>query len=238
MIGRIHSTESFGAVDGPGIRFVVFLQGCSLRCLYCHNPDTWNKNAGQIIKSEDLVAKICSYKSFISSGGVTLSGGEPLLQPEFCKAIILGCHKNQFHVAIDTSGAIELEKSSSTIALADLILLDVKDIDSHDCKILTGIGNENALATLNFCEKIGKPVWIRHVLLPEYTLKAEKISALGSFLSKFKCIQKVEILPYHTMGNYKWIELHIPQKLSNIQPPSEESIKMAVSILEEFGLKL
>lgn len=238
IIGRIHSTESFGAVDGPGVRFVVFLQGCMLRCLYCHNPDTWSCSEGKEISSVDLVKQICSYKNFIKNGGVTISGGEPLLQAEFCESVISGCHENGFHVAIDTSGAVPLEHSRKAIESADMLLLDIKDINSDDCEILTGMSNVNTIATLNFCEEIGRDVWIRHVLLPEYTLDDKKLNQLGTFLNPFKCIKKVELLPYHKLGLYKWEMLEIPSKISNIEPPSSDEVNKAKEILLAFGLPM
>lgn len=236
VIGRLHSIESFGAVDGPGVRFIAFLQGCPLRCLYCHNPDTWERNGGKEITSEELVKEICGYKSFISNGGVTLSGGEPLLQAEFCEAVIDGCHKENLHVALDTSGSIPLEKSETAIRKADMLLLDIKDIFPEDCKTLTGMTNENAFRTLDFCEEIRKPIWIRHVLLPEYTLNDEKLHAIGQFLKKYSCVEKIELLPYHTMGKYKWAELGVPSKIDHIEPPSKDEVEHAREILKEYGL--
>ena len=238
IFGRIHSYESFGAVDGPGVRFVVFLQGCLLRCLYCHNPDTLDCNKGELVSSDQLMAKILSYKSFISDGGVTLSGGEPLLQPEFCEEIIDKCHENNLHITIDTSGAVPLSSAKNAMLKADLILLDIKDIESKDCKTLTGLGNENALATLNFCEKNNKNVWIRHVLVPGYTMIDEKLHALGKHLKSFCCIKKVELLPYHKLGLFKWEQLGLKSKLEGIEPPPENDIKKAKEILLSYGLKL
>jgi pyruvate formate lyase activating enzyme len=233
--GRIHSTESFGAVDGPGIRFVAFLQGCRLRCLYCHNPDTWECHGGMEVSSLELVQKILQYKNFIEKGGVTLSGGEPLLQPEFCEAVIDGCHENGLHVAIDTAGAVPLEASKVAIEKADLIILDIKDIDDEDCIKLTGFSNAETLKTLDFCEKIGKAVWIRQVLLPGYTLKEDKLHRLGKFLKPYKCVKKVELLPYHKMGLYKWEQLGIKSQIKDIEPPGEEEVKKAKEILLEYG---
>lgn len=236
VIGRLHSIESFGAVDGPGVRFIAFLQGCPLRCLYCHNPDTWEHSGGKEITSADLVKEICGYKSFISSGGVTLSGGEPLLQAEFCEAVIDGCHEEGLHVALDTSGCIPLEKSEAAIRKADMLLLDIKDIFPEDCKVLTGMTNENALRTLNFCEETGKPVWIRHVLLPQYTLKDEKLHEIGQLLKKYSCVEKIELLPYHTMGKFKWAELGIQSKINGVEPPNKDEVEHAREILREYGL--
>ena len=169
-----------------------------------------------------LIEKILSYKSFIYKGGVTLSGGEPLLQSEFCEEIIEKCHENGLHVAIDTCGAVPLEKSKNAILKSDLILLDIKDIDDNDCKTLTGKGNLNAIETLDFCEHNNKSVWIRHVLLPEYTLNFDKLKQLGAFLKNYKCIERVELLPYHTMGLDKWHQLGIKSRIEDIQPPTDE----------------
>ncbi len=238
ITGRIHSYESFGAVDGPGIRFVVFLQGCLLRCLYCHNPDTWKCGTGDIVSADELVENILTYRNFIAHGGVTLTGGEPLLQAEFCEAVIDKCHNNNLHVAIDTCGAVPLSQSGNAIIKADLILLDIKDIDTKDCKKLTGMGNENAFATLDFCEQNSKDVWIRHVLLPQYTLKENKLHQLGEFLSRYKCIKKVELLPYHTLGAYKWEQLGIKSELEGIEQPEQAEIEKAKGILLSYGLIL
>lgn len=231
--GYIHSYESFGAVDGPGLRFVVFMSGCPMRCLYCHNPDTWKQNRDNKVTPDELIEKIIPYKNFIANGGVTVSGGEPLMQAEFCEEFILKCKRNKLHTAIDTSGIIPLSASAKAIELADLILLDIKDIDDNDCITLTGHSNKNALETLDYCEKIGKPVWIRHVILPQYTLKPDKLKRLAQYLKPFKCIQKIELLPYHTIGKYKWDELNLNYKLEGIEPPSDEDVNEAKRI---FGL--
>lgn len=235
--GGLHSIESFGAVDGPGVRFVAFLQGCPLRCLFCHNPDTWEVGGGQVITAEKLVKSILTYKNFIAKGGVTLSGGEPLLQSDFCEAVLLLCHNEGLHTALDTSGCIPLKTSAKAISAADMLLLDIKEIDSKDCEILTGQSNENALATLDFCEKIGKPVWIRHVLLPRYTLSDEKLSRLGEYVSRFSCVEKVELLPYHTMGLFKWESMGLTSKLIGINPPIEDDILHAKEVLLDAGVR-
>lgn len=232
--GRIHSTESFGAVDGPGIRFVVFLQGCKLRCLYCHNPDTWDINGGSVITAGELVDKIITYKSFIKNGGVTLSGGEPLLQPQFCESVIALCHENNFHVAIDTSGAVDLSYSSKAISSADMLLLDIKEMDGRDCIALTGKDNKNTIRTLDFCESILKDVWIRYVLIDGYTLNEEKLHNMGKFLSRYNCVKMVELLPYHTMGRYKWDNLNIKYKLDGVLPTEQSDVIKAINILKLY----
>lgn len=237
MKGYIHSYESFGAVDGPGVRFVVFLKGCLLRCLYCHNPDTWHKNGAKeftVTTPEELVNRIVKYKNFIMDSGVTLSGGEPLLQAEFCLEVIKLLHENKLHTAIDTSGAVELEKTADCIRESDMLLLDIKDIDAEDCLKLTGKDNKNTLRTLDFCESIGKPVWIRHVLVPGYTLKEDKLKRTAEYLKKFSCIERVELLPYHTMGKYKWEQLNEPYKLEGVEPPSQAEIEMANKIFSKL----
>lgn len=234
MEGIIHSTESFGAVDGPGLRFVVFLRGCPLRCLYCHNPDTWAGKGGISISAAALADKIMAYRSFIRGGGVTLSGGEPLMQPEFCKELCDILRRRGIHTAIDTSGCFFPEGHvAEAIDAADLILLDIKDIDSEGSMKISGAGNENALATLQYCEKTGKPVWTRHVLVPGYTLCEDKLVRLRDYLADFTCVKKTELLPYHTMGRYKWDELGLKYGLENVEAPTEAEIAAATAIFAE-----
>jgi len=235
--GMIHSFESFGAVDGPGIRFIIFMAGCPLRCLFCHNADTWNINNGKSYTTEEVINKILTYKSFIDKGGVTISGGEPLLQSDFCEELILECKKHGLHTAIDTSGAIELKKSRNAIEASDMLLLDIKEIDENDCISLTGQSNKNTFETLEFCEKIKKPVWIRHVLIPRYTLNPDKLTRLSEYLKKFSCIERVDILPYHTMGKYKWDEIGVPYRLEGIPAPSENEINMAKKFFAHSHLR-
>lgn len=236
IYGYIHSYESFGAVDGPGVRFVVFMQGCPLRCLFCHNADTWDIQSGTKVTPKELFEKIKSYKNFIKSGGVTFSGGEPLLQSEFLYETIKLLKSIDLHVAIDTSGAVPLEKCQKAIDAADMLLLDIKDIDKDDCKRLTGQTNENAIKILNYCDYIGKEVWIRHVLLPTYTLDNFKLYRLARVLSWYGCIKKVELIPFHKMGEYKWESVKEEYKLKNIEPPTEDDMRRAKDILRSYGL--
>lgn len=237
VAGRIHSTDSFGAVDGPGIRFVVFLQGCPLRCLYCHNPDSWNFKEGTLRTAGDLMDEILDYKSFIQKGGVTLSGGEPLMQPEFTYALLTLCKQNGLHTAVDTSGAIPLTRTKSCIDAASMLLLDIKDIDSIDCQTLTGQSNEHAKQTLLYCEQTKKDVWIRHVCVPEYTLKEEKLHRLGEYLRSFQCIKRVELIPFHQMGMYKWDYLDgVTYQLKDLQAPSQSEMEQAKEIIRSYGL--
>ncbi|MEG0691780.1 MAG: pyruvate formate-lyase-activating protein [Oscillospiraceae bacterium] len=238
IIGYIHSYETFGAVDGPGVRFIVFLQGCPLRCLYCHNADTWKMNEGTKITAKDLFDKIIQYKNFIKKGGVTFSGGEPLLQHEFVTEVIKLCKKAGLHTAIDTSGGVELEICKDAINEADMILLDIKDIDKEDCIKLTGQPNTNALAILNYCDYIGKDVWIRHVLVPQYTMDTFKLYRLARVLSWYNCIKKVEIIPFHKMGEYKWDYIKEEYKLKDIPPASVTDVEQAKEIMTQYGLPL
>lgn len=235
--GYIHSFESFGAVDGPGVRFIIFLKGCLLKCLYCHNPDTWHGEKSLKMNAVEVMQKILQYKNFIS-GGVTISGGEPLLQPEFCSELIDLCHLNDIHTAIDTSGAVPLEKSGTAIKKADMLLLDIKDINENDCVALTGRSNKNTLKTLDYCEEISKPVWIRHVIVPGYTLDYEKLRLTAEYLSHYKCIQRADILPYHSMGKYKWNELGLNYELADTPEPSSEEIESARKIFRKYNINV
>ena len=180
--GRIHSVESFGTLDGPGVRYVVFLQGCPLRCLYCHNPDTWATGGGTETTVPELMRRIESCRNFIRSGGVTLSGGEPLMQPDFSRALLESCREAGSHTALDTAGSFPLARSRAVIDAADLVLLDIKALDPELCVRLTGRDGGNTLATLDWCEESGKPVWIRHVLVPGLTLDRARLEALAAYL--------------------------------------------------------
>lgn len=234
-IGRIHSFESFGTLDGPGLRFIVFFQGCALRCKYCHNPDTWEIKGGKPVSVAEIVKKIDSCRSYYRNGGVTLTGGEPLLQAEFVKELLVECKKIGMHTAIDTAGSVPLSKSSEAIDAADMLLLDIKALDSDMCKELTGMDNRFTLETLDYCEKQGKPVWIRHVLVPDYTLNMTKLQELADFLEKYSCIQKVELLPFHKMGAFKWEGLGIEDPLRETNEPTSEEIAQAREIFAKIN---
>jgi pyruvate formate lyase activating enzyme len=236
--GTIHSVETFGTLDGPGIRYVLFLQGCSLRCRFCHNPDTWAMEGTGTSDSAAVVEEILSYRSFIRTGGVTVSGGEPLLQPEFVLDILKRCRRHGLHTAIDTAGAVPLARSRAAIEAADLLLLDIKSLDEKQCFSLTGAGNANTLSTLDFCEQIGKPVWLRHVLVPGWTLDRERLERLAAFLKPYRCIEQVELLPYHAMGRYKWEQLHLSYPLKDVPEPTAEECSMARKVFEDEGLSV
>lgn len=234
ILGRIHSCESFGTLDGPGIRFVVFLQGCPLRCRYCHNPDTWRADDGKIISSAELMKQIESCRNFLRNGGVTLSGGEPLMQPEFSLDLLRRCRKAGFHTALDTAGSLPLERTRETIDAADLLLLDIKVLEPELCKELTGQDNQNELATLEYCEKSGKAVWIRHVLLPGITLRRDRLEELAEYLKPFRCIRRVELLPYHKLGEFKWKELGLDIPFAALPLPSPEERNAAEALFSAW----
>ncbi len=234
--GRIHSIETFGAVDGPGIRYVLFLQGCPLKCLYCHNPDSWDKNSGKVVSSEEIAKNIKSYKNFIKTGGVTFSGGEPMLQTEFIEDVILRIKEVGIHTAIDTSGSVPLKKCKNVIDISDMLLLDIKSIDDDVCKKLTGMSNENALEILDYCEKINKPVWIRHVLVPGITLDYDMLEKMAKYLSKYKCIENIELLAFHKMGEFKWKEMNMEYTLYDTREPTKDEISKVKEIFTSKNL--
>ena len=238
MKGFIHSFESFGTVDGPGIRFVVFTQGCPLRCQYCHNPDTWGRQ-GEEYDVETVAKKALKYKSYFADrGGVTVSGGEPLLQLDFLIELFTLLKQNGVRTAVDTSGAcfdssdpIQAEKYEKLLSVCDLFLLDIKHIDSEKHRALTGKGNENILAFAKYLSEKGKAIWIRHVLVPGITDVDADLEKLRLFLDELKTVEKVEVLPYHTLGEAKYERLGIPYPLKGVKPPEKERIENAKRIL-------
>lgn len=236
MLGRIHSIESFGTVDGPGIRFVTFMQGCPLRCLYCHNPDTWDVHAPcpYEMTPEELFAETVRYRSFMANGGVTVTGGEPLMQAMFVREYFRLCVQDGLHTALDTSGAIVTPQALSVLDYTRLLLLDIKTKNSHLHPRLTGVSGNNTLAFLHEAELRGIPVWIRHVVVPGYTDNEADLQALGEYLSAFRMVEKIELLPYHTMGMYKYQQLGIPYPLEGIEPLSSERLQRAKEILSSY----
>ena len=234
--GWVHSIESFSTLDGPGVRVVVFLQGCFLNCIYCHNPDTWRQEVGKKVHFIDLFNKIQEYGKYIRNGGVTLSGGEPLLQSGFSSNFLNCCKKNGFHTAIETAGSVDLEHAEIVLEKTDLLILDLKGLDKVDCKQICKIDIEKTIKILNYCELKEKPIWIRHVLVPKYTLNYDKLKKIAKFLKKFRNIQRVELLPFHKMGEYKWKELNLFYTLKTTKPPTREELQICSKIFEEEGL--
>ncbi len=230
---KVHSIESFGTVDGPGIRFVLFLQGCHLQCKYCHNRDTWDMNGGSYQSLEDILQKILRYKNYIMPhGGVTVTGGEPLLQVKFLIRLFEALKKENIHTCIDTSGMVTLtEDVKRLLSLTDLVLLDIKHINDEKCKQLVGKGNNKELTFAHYLSKQNIPMWIRQVLIPGYTDDEDDLVELKNFLTTLKTVEKVELLPYHAMGRYKWKELGVNYDLEGVPEPTEKQIEKAKKIL-------
>lgn len=231
--GRIHSLESFGTVDGPGIRFVSFMQGCPLRCRFCHNPDTWDSTApGQYLMTpEELLAETLRYRSYIRRGGVTVSGGEPLLQAEFVRRYFALCQENGLHTALDTSGGVFSPEALAVLDHTDLVLLDIKTVDDAFHKAWTGVTRENNRRFLDHLQAIGKPVWIRQVMVPGYTSGQAYLERLADYLKPYTVVQRIELLPYHTMGIYKYRELGIPYPLEGIDAMTASEVSAARDFL-------
>ncbi len=237
MKGYIHSFESFGTVDGPGIRFIVFLQGCPLRCLYCHNPDTWETKINKEYETDDLKKEIVKYKRYFEkTGGVTLSGGEPLLQMDFVIELCKKLKEEKIHIAIDTSGITFTEnmkpKFDELIKYVDLFLLDLKHIDNEKHLELTKVSNVNILNFAKYLSDNKKDVWIRHVLVPGYTTNTAYLTRLNDFISKLKNVKKIEVLPYHTMGIVKYQNMNIDYPLDGVEAPTKEEVEIAKNILK------
>lgn len=240
MIGRLHSLESFGTVDGPGIRFVVFMQGCPMRCQFCHNPDTWDPQGPVQYEwtETQLIEEVKRYKNFIKTGGVTCTGGEPLVQAPFVAEFFRLCHENAFQTALDTSGALfgNTETLEPTAAIAavlehtDLVLLDVKTLDDDLHKSYVGMPRTNNQAFLDYLQKIGKPTWIRHVVVPGITDDDERLKALANYVASYSVVERVEILPYHTLGKYKYEKLGLQYALEDVKDLSAERRKNAIEI--------
>ena len=232
--GYIHSLESFGSVDGPGVRFVIFTSGCAMRCQFCHNPDTWNMQSGTPYTADELIQKALKYRAYWGSkGGITVSGGEPLLQIDFLTELFKKAKEEGIHTTLDTSGnpftreEPFFNKFRELMQYTDLILLDIKHIDEKQHEILTGQSNTNILELAGYLSEIKKPVWIRHVLVPERSDKDEYLDRLHDFISGLENVERVEVLPYHTLGTYKWKELGLKYPLEGIDPPTKERIKNA-----------
>ena len=237
--GIVHSLESFGSADGPGVRYLVFLNGCNLRCKYCHNPDTWAKKDVQLLTADEILEKAVRYRNYWGDkGGITVSGGEPLLQMEFMNDLFAKAKKLKINTCIDTAGEPFtreepfFSKFQELMKVTDLVMLDIKHIDDEQHKILTGQTNKNILDMARYLSDTGKPVWIRHVLVPERSDKDEYLHRLHDFIETLDNVEKVEVLPYHTLGVYKWKELGIPYQLEGIDPPSKERVENANRILE------
>lgn len=236
--GYIHSVESCGTVDGPGIRFIVFTSGCPLRCLYCCNPDCRHLEDGKLVNVDQLIDEIQKYTPYMnaSGGGVTICGGEPLYQPQFVREILQRCQALKIHTAIDTSGFCELSIAIPVIEFANLVLLDVKSFDASTYHKVTGVNIEPTLTLARYLDQIGKPVWIRFVLVPGLTDDPQNIAGLADFLATMTNIEKVDVLPFHKLGEYKWKQLGYEYLLEDTPPPTPEQVKAAIDIFRSRNL--
>ena len=237
LVGNIHSFETFGTVDGPGVRVVIFAQGCPLRCLYCHNPDTWRTGDAAIQMTADaLLAEVLKYKSYIQKrGGITFSGGEPLLQACFVGEFFRLCKQEEIHTALDTSGYLLNNDVKRMLHYTDLVLLDIKTINESLHKKLTGITLEKPLRFLNYLQEINKPTWIRHVLVPSLTNNDADLIALAQFLKPYTVVERVELLPYHAYGSYKYEELGKTYPLEGVNSLNSSELEKAKQIFRDAG---
>ena len=230
----VHSVETFGTVDGPGIRYVLFLQGCKLACKYCHNKDACLLNAGTPMEAEDIIKQVKRYREYfmVSHGGVTVSGGEPLLQPEFLEYFFRRLGEYNIHRALDTAGAVEITDTvKKVLRLTDLVLLDIKHINNEKCIELTGQSNKNTIEFARFLSMNDIPIWIRQVIVPGITDDEKDLIDLRDFIQTLSNVQKVELLPYHRMGEHKWKELGIKYPLKDVREANDEDIARAHAIL-------
>lgn len=245
MNGYIHSIETFGTVDGPGVRYVVFLQGCPMRCLYCHNPDTWQMNTGNQMSTEEILTDYENYRPFLKDGGLTVTGGEPLMQTDFLIELFEGAKQRNIHTCLDTSGitynesnTAYIEKLDRLMKVTDLVMLDIKHIDPEEHKKLCSQPNDQILKFAKYLEQKNIPVWIRHVVVPGITDNEVYLRRLGSFLGELTNLKALDVLPYHTMGEVKYENLGIDYPLKGVPPlDKSEAIKTRGIILEELHKK-
>lgn len=243
LLGRVHSVETFGSVDGPGIRFLIFLKGCSMRCRYCHNPDTWDPETDDLRTADELLTQAMRYRSYWGrEGGITVSGGEALLQMDFLTELFRKAKAKGIHTCLDTSGQPFtrrepfFSKFAELMKYTDLLLFDLKQIDDAKHRELTGRTNRNIIDCARYLSDIGKPIWVRHVLVPGVTDNDDDLHALRAFIDTLQNVKRVEVLPYHAMGTYKWEQLGIPYTLKDVSAPSEERVRNAEHILTAPGI--
>lgn len=238
MKGHIHSFETFGTKDGPGIRFVFFMQGCPLRCLYCHNPDTWMPNEAKYeLTPQQALDEVIKVKAFVK-GGVTVSGGEPMMQPEFVLELFKLCKTAGIHTTIDTSGFLFNDKTKEVLSYTDLVLLDIKHINPNKYKELTARPLEPTLNFIEYLAEVNKPVWLRYVLVPHFTDNEDDLHRWAQYVSQFKNVERVDILPFHQMGIHKWEQIGQEYKLKDINSPSNQELNKAEAIFKSYGLNV
>ena len=242
-LGRVHSVESFGLVDGPGVRYVIFLQGCALRCQFCHNPDSWEAHnpSAEMTDAQTLLEQALRYKKYWGrdgkKGGITVSGGEPMLQMEFVTALFELAHQKGVHTTLDTAGqpyredAVYQKAFARLMDATDLVMLDLKAMDENLHKRVTGMGNANILAMARKLSGMGKTMWIRHVLVPGLTDGEDDLRQMAAFIKTLKTVERVEVLPYHTLGLSKWQKLNIAYPLEGVPTPTRDEVVRAERIL-------
>lgn len=239
VFGYIHSIETCGTVDGPGIRFIIFTSGCPLRCLYCSNPDCRYLENGKKVSVDELIEEIQKYKSYMNSsgGGVTISGGEALFQPHFVTEIFKRCRAVGIHTALDTSGYCELKVAKPVLEFTDLVLLDIKSFDPATYRKITSVELEPTLILARYLSEINKPTWIRFVLVPDLSSDPHNVEGLADFVASLKNIEKLEVLPFHKMGEYKWENLGYDYQLKDTESPTPELIQQTLEIFRSRGIK-
>lgn len=240
--GKIHSFESFGTVDGPGIRYVLFFQGCPLKCKYCHNRDLWESDSDstKIYNCDELLDEVLKYKGYYtrSGGGITASGGEPLLQARFITELFEKARQSDINTALDTSACLPMSDDiRALLKETDLVLLDIKHIDEHKCFELTGSSNKNSLDFAKYCSDNGIKLWIRYVVVPGYTSAIADVQALAKFIAELKTVDKVELLPYHSMGEHKWEMMDAEYELKGVKSPSIEMMSEIIAVFEQQGIE-
>lgn len=238
--GYIHSIETMGTVDGPGVRYIVFMQGCPLRCLYCHNPDSLKMKRGKFIASGKLLDHIQGTADFLrrAKGGVTLSGGEPFVQPEFMASILRGCKEMKLHTAVDTTGHLGANISDEMLADIDLVLLDLKSFEPQTYRHVTGAEIAPTLAFAQRLEALGKPMWVRFVLVPGLTDDPANLNALADYVATLRMVERVEVMPFHKMGEFKWQALGLDYTLAATEPPTPQALDAARQVFAERGLNV
>lgn len=231
MIGYIHSIETFGTVDGPGVRFVVFLKGCPMRCIYCHNPDTWSMENATTMTSEEILTKYAKNASFYKNGGITITGGEPLMQLDFVIDLFKKAKENNIHTCLDTSGILfnenELSKYEELVKVTDLVMLDIKHIDNIKHKEITGQENKSILNFARFLDQHNIQMYIRHVVVDTYTTKENDLFELGRFIGSLKSVKALDVLPFHNLGKIKYEKLGLPYKLKDMEDLVKEKAQIA-----------
>ncbi|QGU00138.1 Pyruvate formate-lyase activating enzyme [Candidatus Syntrophocurvum alkaliphilum] len=241
MTGKIHSIDSFSTLDGPGIRTVIFMQGCNLRCKYCHNPDSWDPKASSAKEYtvESLMEIIFKSKPFFeaSGGGITFSGGEPLLQDDFIKEVFAECNNNNIHTAFDSSLYVSNKAVLNVLDNTDTVLADIKHIDTEKSKYLTGAKNNLNIENLEIINKRSIPIWIRYVVIPGHTDDIDDIKVMSEFLANLNSVERIDLLPYHTLGKHKWEVLGLRYELEEVDPPSNENLKQIQIIIKEITKK-